>query len=1089
MASIGNFDSRNYQLGTGAVIIDSDVTVTAIGNKWSGGYLEFVQQNFRPGDLLSLASDGNPNAAGAISTVGSDVYLGSGSSKTLIGSIDSIRNGANGQPLRINFSWPLSPNGDFEGPEPTKGWTVEDNVIRLNGLDSILGVPTPNDLDIPINSGGFPHDPWYPLLHGQQSRGDAFTPVGPDRGNYSHEVVSSEKSSGAKSLKLTSQGITTIQGYDIVHGPWIYSDPFPAFAGETLSFDWRAKNGQDAFDVFGWLQDADLTDINDPKLALRPTILNETGASDVAQTEWAKALAEIPYDGNWRFIFVSGTFDWSGGTKAGAQLFIDNVRRGNLSVTDSVASNIARHIAFESPLNASTETRNIQLLAADTGSLLGGTMAAGNIKVTIPNSPTIAITSNRGSLGIDETANLTFTLSRPSTDFAAQDIAYSGGTLGPLLGSGTTYTAIFTPNFNSTEIGVVHVPSYAFSDATGNFNVDGSDANNTAFIMVDTRDLVPPTIAIASDQTELGIGETALVTFNLSEDVTDFDLSDVSVTEGKLINFSGSGSNYSATFVPAPDKTGNVVIRVLNNKFSDLTGNFNVDEKDLDNRISIDFDTRLGPPTIAIASDNAILTSGQAAKLTFKLSAKSTDFTASDVSVFKGTLSDFAGSGRNYTATFTPIPNSSIPAVVSVTNSRFSNAQGLFNEDGFDADNTLTIRVENPPSGPSVLGANEQFERVAEFGALYSHRLSGTDKRFFSITPGGTLMFVKAPDYELPYDQGKDNNYDVTVTSYKNGKILSTEDIRVRIEQVFTTQGIATNTQVISGRPGYLQIFQDTPRNDQLAGGDCLDTFIITGGTDTIIDFNYLGANKDWRGNPAPTGQEILRVNKGATAVVYVSASWTATSESLSAGTINFYTSGKAMDLTAMSVLKGVKILNTAGAAKLTGSVMGDTIVGGAGKDTIVGGLGADSLIGRLANDELSGGPGNDTLAGGPGADTLIGGDGADWFLFDSDRQTNNVDTIRDFTPGEDKIILSATYFKRLKGTTTGSPIVADNLVVGAGATAVAKEKDHYLIYDTTSDLLYYDADGSGRGKPLPFAKVELTGTVAPNTSDILVVL
>jgi hypothetical protein len=109
--------------------------------------------------------------------------------------------------------------------------------------------------------------------------------------------------------------------------------------------------------------------------------------------------------------------------------------------------------------------------------------------------------------------------------------------------------------------------------------------------------------------------------------------------------------------------------------------------------------------------------------------------------------------------------------------------------------------------------------------------------------------------------------------------------------------------------------------------------------------------------------------------------------------------------------------------------------------------------------------------------------------LFNSDRQTNKVDAIRDFTPGEDKIILSATYFKRLKGTATGSPIVAGNLVVGAGATAVAKEKDHYLIYDTTSDLLYYDADGSGRGKPLPFAKVELTGTVAPNTSDILVVL
>ena len=69
MPLIGSFDSRGYTLGAGPVLIDSDVTVTASGNKWSGGYLEFVQQNFKPGDLLSLRSDANPNAAGAISAV------------------------------------------------------------------------------------------------------------------------------------------------------------------------------------------------------------------------------------------------------------------------------------------------------------------------------------------------------------------------------------------------------------------------------------------------------------------------------------------------------------------------------------------------------------------------------------------------------------------------------------------------------------------------------------------------------------------------------------------------------------------------------------------------------------------------------------------------------------------------------------------------------------------------------------------------------------------------------------------------------------------------------------------------------------
>jgi Ca2+-binding RTX toxin-like protein len=1085
MPLIGSFDSRGYNLGTGPVLIDSDVTVTGSGNKWSGGYLEFVQQNFKLGDLLSLRSDANPNAAGAISAVGSDVYLGNGSSKTLIGSIDSIRNGANGQPLRINFSWSLSPNGDFEGGASIPGWTIADGIIRLNGLSSILGFPTPNDPTIPINLGGTAARIGY----GQSSRGDGNAPQ--SLGTYSHAIDSVQSTSGSTSLRLTSSGITTSAGYDIVHGPWIYSDPFAAVAGETLTFDWRAQGGDDAFDVFGWVQEV--------STGQQRIILNQTGTSSSATTQWSKALVEIPVTGSWRFIFASGTYDFSGGMAAGAQLFIDNVRTGNLSVTDAVASNIARHLAFESPLNASNDTRIIQLVAADTGSLSGGTPAIGNINVTIfqdSTPPTISITSDQGDLGVGQTATLTFTLSEPSINFVYGDITYAGGTLGPLSGSGTTYTAIFTPNFNSTANGIVHVASNQFSDAAGNVNADGADANNTVTMSVNTiPDTTPPTIAISCNETGLSWGETALLTFKFSEDVADFDVGDIAVSGGgKLGPLSGSGSEYTATFTPFLNTTTSAVVSVANNKFSDAAGNFNVDGADKNNTLTIAVDTVPRAPTIAITSNKTALRAGETATLTFKLSSKSTDFTASDISVFRGTLSNFTGSDTNYTATFTPNPNTTMPAVVSVTNNRFSNTPGLYNEDGVDANNSITFAVNTSspilPPGLQTLGFNEQFERVAEFGALTTHRLSGPDRALFTMTPGGTLMFVKAPDYELPYDQGKDNTYEVTVTSYKNGKLTSEKNLQIQIQEVYISQGTSTNTtntQIIQGRSGYLQTFQDTPRNDQLEGGDCLDTFIITSGTDTIIDFNYLGANMDWRGKPAPSGQEVLRVSKAATAVVYLRAPWTATSESMNAGTMKFNTPGKSMDLTALSALNGVKILNTGGAASLTGSVLGDTIVGGSGKDSIAGGAGADSLSGGVANDQLSGGLGNDRLSGGPGLDTLIGGEGADWFIFDSTSGTNNVDSIRDFAPGTDKIALSATFYKNFKGSAAGSPITADNLVAGPGAKAL--DRNDYLIWDTTAGTLSYDADGSGRGMPIPLAKIELIGALAPSASDFLVVL
>ena len=68
----------------------------------------------------------------------------------------------------------------------------------------------------------------------------------------------------------------------------------------------------------------------------------------------------------------------------------------------------------------------------------------------------------------------------------------TGGTLSNFAGSGTSYTATFTPNVNSTTSGVVSISSGVFSDAAGNANADGADANNKVTFSVDT---VIPTVS------------------------------------------------------------------------------------------------------------------------------------------------------------------------------------------------------------------------------------------------------------------------------------------------------------------------------------------------------------------------------------------------------------------------------------------------------------------------------------------------------------------------------------------------------------------------------------------------------------------
>ena len=67
------------------------------------------------------------------------------------------------------------------------------------------------------------------------------------------------------------------------------------------------------------------------------------------------------------------------------------------------------------------------------------------------------------------------------------------------------------------------------------------------------------------------------------------------------------------------------------------------------------------------------------------------------------------------------------------------------------------------------------------------------------------------------------------------------------------------------------------------------------------------------------------------------------------------------------------------------------------------GGGDGDALRGGAGDDRLHGGEGDDSLTGGAGNDTLYGEEGSDVFVFASG---DGVDTIADFTPGEDMIDL-----------------------------------------------------------------------------------
>lgn len=203
------------------------------------------------------------------------------------------------------------PNGNFsEGtlpvPQPSEfsipGWTVYNKRVRLSGLDSIRGRPTPND----------------PTTTEYGAVGDATT--GEDVA-YSAELTSdlpSSPTAGSRSMRLVNNGRSV--SHAIIHGPYLSTaDTVPLEAGDKVSFWWKAEGGSDAFDIFSYL----LNSSNGSTILL----LNATGNSSSAVTPWTKVQFTVTsaQAGNYYFIFISGAHDFTGGTALGASLYVTMV--------------------------------------------------------------------------------------------------------------------------------------------------------------------------------------------------------------------------------------------------------------------------------------------------------------------------------------------------------------------------------------------------------------------------------------------------------------------------------------------------------------------------------------------------------------------------------------------------------------------------------------------------------------------------------------------------------------------------------------------------------------------------------------------
>lgn len=156
-------------------------------------------------------------------------------------------------------------------------------------------------------------------------------------------------------------------------------------------------------------------------------------------------------------------------------------------------------------------------------------------------------------------------------------------------------------------------------------------------------------------------------------------------------------------------------------------------------------------------------------------------------------------------------------------------------------------------------------------------------------------------------------------------------------------------------------------------------------------------------------------------------------------------------------------VLAGKGLFDVAGSGADNALTGNASANGLAGAGGDDILLGLAGNDVLDGGDGDDLLAGGVGLDVLTGGAGSDLFRFDTAlKAKTNLDQITDFVTAVDCIELENSVFTRL---TAAGPLDARHFATGKAADA-----DDYLVYDTATGALYYDADGSGSKAAVQFA-------------------
>ncbi len=473
-------------------------------------------------------------------------------------------------------------------------------------------------------------------------------------------------------------------------------------------------------------------------------------------------------------------------------------------------------------------------VAANVANDLAGNLntAATQLSRTYDTTPPSVTLSSSAPNPTNAAFTVTATFSESVTGFTSGGVTVGNGSVSGLSGSGTTYTFTVTPTADSSV--TVDLPANGASDTAGN-------GNTAAAQLTRTYDGTRPTISLSSSAPN-PTNAAFTVTATLSETVTGFTSSDVTLGDAAISGFSGSGTTYTFTVTPTAD--GSVTVDVPANGASDAAGNGNTAATQLTRT----YDATRPSVTLttpASASTNAAFT------VTATFSESVTGFVSGDVTLANATISGFSGSGATYTFTVTPTAEGSVTVNVAAnvaadaaTNGNTAATQLSRTYDVTRPTVTLSSSAPNPTNAAFTVTAtfSESVTGLSLAGITVSNgtasALSGSGTTYtFTVTPTATgTVTVDLAAGSAADSAGNTNSAATQLTRTYDGTrpavTLSTSTVNPTKASSFTVT--ATFSKSVTGLT-LAGITVGNATKSSLAGSGTTYTFVVTPTADGTV--------------------------------------------------------------------------------------------------------------------------------------------------------------------------------------------------------------------------------------------------------------